>query len=149
MLTEDDRRQFLRRFRSPKLDNMKRQKAAKEVNSICRKSTYCPYCGAINGVTKKAGVLKIVHERFRSRKTLEAAVDFRKSFDTAIQLSKEIQPHLSRAHEDMNPLRVLDLFKKISAEVLPNLQYRLLLTDDLTISIGLRAAGTESGAWQA
>ena len=69
MLTEDQRRSYLKRFRRPKLENLQRQTACKSVNTACRKNLYCPYCGSTNGVVKKTGLLKIVHEKFRAKKT--------------------------------------------------------------------------------
>jgi DNA-directed RNA polymerase III subunit RPC1 len=41
------------------------------------------------------------------------------TFRTAIEEQREIGQFLSKANEDLNPLKVLDLFRRISAEVCP------------------------------
>ncbi|KAG8946948.1 hypothetical protein FRC00_009353, partial [Tulasnella sp. 408] len=77
---------------------------------------YCPYCNATNGVVKKAGLLRIVHEKFRAKKTHGEMEKWKETFKTAVENDKQIAPLLNRAHEDLNPLKVLDLFRRISAE---------------------------------
>ncbi|KAG8933996.1 hypothetical protein FRC01_005893 [Tulasnella sp. 417] len=113
---EDDRRMYLKRFRRPNLENIIRQSLAKQVNTACRKMVYCPYCNATNGVVKKAGLLRIVHEKFRAKKTHGEMEKWKETFKTAVENDKQIAPLLNRAHEDLNPLKVLDLFRRISAE---------------------------------
>ncbi|KAG8885857.1 hypothetical protein FRB98_001570 [Tulasnella sp. 332] len=116
LLDENDRRLYLKRFRQPNLENLMRQQLSKKVNATCRKVTYCNYCGATNGVVKKAGLLKIIHERFRQKKTHEEMEKWKGTFTAAIENDKAIGGLLNRAHEDLNPLKVLDLFRRISAE---------------------------------
>ncbi|SHO79390.1 RNA polymerase III largest subunit C160 [Malassezia sympodialis ATCC 42132] len=117
LLEEPDRRKFLRRFRRPGLENLQRTQTFKAVNAVARKTLYCPYCGATNGTVKKAGVLKVVHEKFRQKKTEEEMLEFRRTFMTAVSMGNgELAPHLGKAQEDLNPLRVLDLFRRISDE---------------------------------
>lgn len=118
LLDETDRRKYLKRFRRPNLENLQRTQTFKAVNTAARKVLYCPKCGATNGVVKKAGALKIVHEKFRARKTAEEHDEFKKTFATAVSMGGgDIAPHLNKAQEDLNPLRTLDLFKRISDEV--------------------------------
>ncbi|KAI5291986.1 hypothetical protein KEM52_006708, partial [Ascosphaera acerosa] len=64
LLPESERRQFLRELRRPGIDNLRRMQIAKRLNDRCRKTRHCYYCGAINGVVKKAGTsaLKIIHD---------------------------------------------------------------------------------------
>jgi DNA-directed RNA polymerase III subunit RPC1 len=42
---------------------------------------------------------------------------FKSSFNNALEAAPEMRVHISKAQEDMNPLRVLNLFKAISDEV--------------------------------
>ena len=65
---------------------------------------------------KKAGPLKITHERFRQKSTRDELEEFKKGFAGAIKEQRELGGLLSKAHEDIHPLRCLDLFRKISAE---------------------------------
>ncbi|KAG9025228.1 hypothetical protein FRB95_010388 [Tulasnella sp. JGI-2019a] len=116
LLDENDRRLYLKRFRQPNLENLMRQQHSKKVNAACRKVVYCTYCGATNGVVKKAGLLKIIHEKFRQKKTHTEMEKWKGTFSAAIENDKAISGLLSRAHEDLNPLKVLDLFRRISAE---------------------------------
>ena len=84
----------------------------------------CSACHAINGVVKKAGQhpLKIIHDRFRAFNTSSAAKKvppraktlFDQSFDEAKKANSEVDKHLKKAMDDMNPLRVLNLFRRIS-----------------------------------
>ncbi|KAF8516014.1 hypothetical protein BU17DRAFT_76736 [Hysterangium stoloniferum] len=117
MLPESDRRVHLKRFRRPNLENLTRQKLCKAVNTAARKVVFCPYCGATNGTVKKQGTLKIVHDKFRAKKSAEEMEKWKASFGNAIQQQKELGMFVGRAaSEDLNPLKVLDLFRRISAE---------------------------------
>ena len=119
LLSEQDRRKFLKRFRRPNIDNVQKTALRKAVNSLARKTVYCPYCTATNGTVKKAGVLKIIHDKFRAKKTADELERWRKTFSTAVEAQKEIGMFINRAvHEDLNPLKVLDLFRRISDEVI-------------------------------
>lgn len=116
LLSEEDRRKFLRQFRRPNLENLQRANLAKAINTACRKVLKCPYCGDLNGTVKKAGTLKITHERYRAKSVKEEFEEFKKSFKVAIRDSKELSGQLGKAFEDIHPLRCLELFKKIPAE---------------------------------
>jgi len=59
-------------------------------------------------VVKKTGALKISHEAFRAKKMAGAKKEWMATFETA---------KLGRASEDLNPLKVLELFKRVTAEV--------------------------------
>ncbi|KAF8735311.1 hypothetical protein AX14_002299 [Amanita brunnescens Koide BX004] len=117
LLEEPDRRSFIRRFRRSNLENIQRQALSKAVNATARKTVYCPYCSAVNGAVKKAGALKIIHDKFRAKKTADEMHRWKASFQNAVAAQKELGVHLSKAlHEDLNPLKVLDLFRRISDE---------------------------------
>jgi len=119
LLDETDRRQYLRRFRRPNLENVHRQALSKAVNAMARKVVYCPYCSATNGVVKKAGALKIIHDKFRAKKTADELEKWKLSFTAAVESQKELAMYINKAvHEDLNPLKVLDLFRRISDEVI-------------------------------
>lgn len=117
LLSEEDRRLYLSRFRRPNLENLQRQSASKAVNTLCRKVVHCPHCGATNGTVKKIGALKIVHEKYRAKKVASEHEEFLKTFGNAVREDAGLRQHVRKAQEDLNPLRVLELFKRISAEV--------------------------------
>jgi DNA-directed RNA polymerase III subunit RPC1 len=118
LLEETDRRIFIKRFRRPNLENMQRQLLSKTVNTMARKVVYCPYCSATNGAVKKAGALKIIHDKFRAKKTADELERWKKTFAPALEAQKELAMYINKAvHEDLNALKVFDLFRRISDEV--------------------------------
>lgn len=118
LLEEPERRIHLKRFRRLNLENIQRQSLFKVVNAAARKTVYCPYCAATNGAVKKAGALKIIHDKFRAKKTAAEMEAWKKTFASAVEAQKELGTYVNKAvHEDLNPLKVLDLFKRISNEV--------------------------------
>ena len=104
------------------MDNLRRSAICKKINTQCRKTRTCSRCGAVNGVVKKAGVMKIIHDKYRAFNTSTAAkkqppkskVLFDLSFAEAKKTNPELERLVRRAMEDLNPLRVLNLFRKIS-----------------------------------
>ncbi|KZT20622.1 beta and beta-prime subunits of DNA dependent RNA-polymerase [Neolentinus lepideus HHB14362 ss-1] len=117
LLEEPDRRTFLKRFRRSNLENYQRQSITKALNTLARKTVYCPYCGATNGTVKKTSALKIVHDKFRAKKTAEEMERWKGTFQKAVEAQKELGIYVNKAvHEELNPLKVLDLFKRISDE---------------------------------
>ena len=124
LLTEDERRSYLKAIRRPGLDDMQRSKTWKKINLQCRKVKQCYICGSLNGRVKKAGSgpLKIIHERFHHYDTSKAVhkkvppekVEFEKSFESVAKLGRDdITRALKKAVDDLNPLRILTLFKRI------------------------------------
>jgi len=116
----------------------------RRVADQCRKTRVCFECGAINGLVRKVGTysLKISHDKFKafnsSTSTKKVApaekVRFDQSFETARQRNAELDKHLKKAMDDLNPLRTLKLLRRIRAAD------RELL--------GLRSAKPESFLWQ-
>lgn len=117
MLTDEEKVQFLRRLRAPRLDSLQRQAVIKAIHEKARKLTTCPHCSATNGFVRKVGVLKIVHEKFKaSKKAQEEIDDFRGSFHDAVETNPDIRLHVPKAQDDLNPLRVQDILSKIPSE---------------------------------
>jgi DNA-directed RNA polymerase III subunit RPC1 len=146
LLEEPDRRAYLKRFRRPNLENIYRQALCKSVNASARKVVYCPYCSSTNGAVKKAGALKIIHDKFRAKKTANEMERWKKTFAGAVEAQKELGIYISKAvHEDLNPLKVLDLFRRISDEVTLYLSFISIPIE--VISSGLRTVRTASFLW--
>ena len=116
MLTEEERRAFLRRLRTPGLDGLQLRAAVKSVNTKCTKVTYCPHCEAVNGVVKKGAALKIVHDKFRQKRTVGEQEAFKQSLNNALKGIPELKHHMNRTQEEMTPLRVYQLFQQITAD---------------------------------
>ncbi|KAI4161035.1 MAG: hypothetical protein LQ342_005198 [Letrouitia transgressa] len=98
----------------------------KNINAECKKTKRCYVCGAHNGLVKKAGPhpLKVVHDRFsaykRSHSMKKVPPIEKVLFDRSFKQAKksfygEVDRHIHKALDDLNPLRVLNLFKKITA----------------------------------
>ncbi|XP_069719344.1 DNA-directed RNA polymerase III subunit RPC1 isoform X3 [Phaenicophaeus curvirostris] len=121
MLSVEEKKQFLDYLRRPGLTYLQKRGLKKKVSEKCRKKNTCPYCGAFNGTVKKCGLLKIIHEKYKTNKKVVDPVvsTFLQSFETAIEHNKEVEPLLGRAQENLNPLVVLNLFKRIPAEDIP------------------------------
>lgn len=93
----------------------------KKINEQCRKARTCFHCGAINGTVKKQGALKIIHDKFRAYNASnsvkkvppEAKVQFDRSFDEAKKGNNEVEKHYRKAMDDLNPLKVLNLFRQV------------------------------------
>ncbi len=125
LLTESERRQFLRDIRRPHIDNLRKTQICKKVNDQCRKTSKCHVCGTINGRVKRAGThpLKIIHEQFSKfeiSKALKktpppAKIEFEKSFQGTRATNDFIDKNFKKAVDDLNPLRILNLFKRISS----------------------------------
>ena len=55
MVPDDERRPLLRRFRNPRTEVNARRALLKKVVDRCKRCKVCPFCGAAQGVVKKAG----------------------------------------------------------------------------------------------
>ncbi|KAI9849940.1 MAG: hypothetical protein M1837_000154 [Sclerophora amabilis] len=123
LLPESDRRSFLRDLRRPNIDNLRRTQICKKISDQCKKAKTCPKCGEINGTVKKAGPLKIVHDRFQAfnasnalkKKPPETKIVFDLSFSEAKKGNAELERHVKKAMDDLNPIKVLKLFRQITA----------------------------------
>ncbi|CAB4015852.1 DNA-directed RNA polymerase III subunit RPC1 [Paramuricea clavata] len=98
----------------------------------------CPYCEGLNGNVKKTGMMKIVHEKYKStKKILHPAIsEFRASFQNALEHNKELELLLAKAQEILNPLRILTLFRDILDEDCPlfGMLPRVSRPEDLILS---------------
>lgn len=101
---------------------MKRVQICKRINQQCRKAKHCPYCASVNGQIRKVAVLKLAHDKFQtynkstaiSKKMPPSLEAFQSTLEHAKKLNTDIDKHMKKAVEDLNPLRVLNLFKMIS-----------------------------------
>ncbi|XP_064623865.1 DNA-directed RNA polymerase III subunit RPC1-like [Lineus longissimus] len=120
LLPADQRRGFMETLKRPNMGYLQKKALTKKIGEKCKKVKDCPFCGAVNGVVKKCSMLKIVHDKYRSTKKTDAIVqEFIHSFDDAVEHNKEIEAHLSKTQEMLNPLIVLNLFRTIPQDELP------------------------------
>lgn len=75
----------------------------------------------MTGPVKKCGLLKIVHEKYRPSTTKQLPPqevrDFQRVIQEAADGNKDLMPFIAKAQENLNPLRVLQLFERIPDEV--------------------------------
>ncbi|KAK3995740.1 hypothetical protein QBC44DRAFT_319295 [Cladorrhinum sp. PSN332] len=122
LMTEDERRHFLKELRRPGIDNLKRSGLLKRINETCRKVKTCYHCKTVQGTIRKLGVMKLVHDRFvaynksqaKAKEMPASKLIFDQSFAAAKKFAPELEKHTRRAMDDLNPLKVLTLFQKIS-----------------------------------
>jgi DNA-directed RNA polymerase III subunit RPC1 len=113
LLVPEEYKTFQKRWRRDQ-DSLQKQALLKRTVERCKKNRKCPACQDINGAVKKLGPLKIVHEKYKLvGKNDDAAREFHSEFDDAVKLNPDIKSHVQKAQEDLNPIRVLNLFKKI------------------------------------
>ena len=91
----------------------------------CRKTRTCFACGAINGLVRKTGTssLKISHDKFKAFNMSTSAKKvaplskelFDESFAIVRKRNPEVEKHIKKALDDLNPLRVLKLFRRVKS----------------------------------
>eukprot|EP01132_Coremiostelium_polycephalum_P002078 gene2078-2564_t len=112
ILLDNERKEIvLRKMRNKKLDVLQRRALLKKTFLECRRIKNCPSCRSINGTVKKSGAFKIIHEKYKNKEDRE---DFENLFEYAKKVTNDLKGHIKKAHEDLNPLVVLNLFKRIS-----------------------------------
>ncbi|KAG9237533.1 hypothetical protein BJ875DRAFT_493186 [Amylocarpus encephaloides] len=122
LLSNTERRAFLKELRRPGIDNLKRTQICKRINAECRKARTCPHCDATNGQIRKLAPLKLAHDKYvvynkssaKSKVEPPSLTIFKNSFTEAKKFNPELEKHSKKAMEDLNALRVLNLFKMIS-----------------------------------
>ncbi|XP_011785079.1 PREDICTED: DNA-directed RNA polymerase III subunit RPC1 [Colobus angolensis palliatus] len=99
MLSQEEKKQFLDYLKRPGLTYLQKRGLKKKISDKCRKKNICHHCGAFNGTVKKCGLLKIIHEKYKTNKKVVDPIvsNFLQSFETAIEHNKEVEPLLGRA----------------------------------------------------
>lgn len=115
LLPPQEKKQFLDQLSRPAVSSLMRKGIKKKIVEKCKKISHCPYCEALNGFVRKSGMMKIVHEKYKStRKYVDPVIsEFQASFESAIDYNKELDNLLNKAQEVLNPLRVITLFEQI------------------------------------
>ncbi|KAK6882928.1 DNA-directed RNA polymerase III subunit RPC1 [Candida tropicalis] len=122
LLDEPTKRRFLNDLRRPNIDNLRRMKILKQVIEQCKKQRRCLKCNHVNGVVKKAAsgagpaALKIVHDTFRwiGKKDTPEKNAWDDDLEKVFQRNPELSKFVKRIHDDLNPLKTLNLFKQIT-----------------------------------
>lgn len=120
LLSPEVRKSFLDSFKRP-MTYLQRKIAKKKVWEKCKKTVNCHYCGSANGMVKKCGLLKIVHDHFKRTRQGEDPVlkDYISSFEAAIEHNKDVDGLISKNQAVLNPMAVKRLFERIPDEDIP------------------------------
>eukprot|EP00871_Galdieria_phlegrea_P006021 jgi/Galph1/906/GphlegSOOS_G5700.1 len=130
LIPSDVGNQFRKKLLSPNISTNPSKKKAilKQVLKYCKSQRRCPFCSALNGSVKKVGIMKLVHDRFSTAKDTEEKVicclsygavfiflkeRFIKSFHYVAENLSDVSPHIHKAADDLTPLRVLEILKRI------------------------------------
>ncbi|XP_055326216.1 DNA-directed RNA polymerase III subunit RPC1-like, partial [Sitodiplosis mosellana] len=101
----------------------RRQSITSQILGKAKKHTKCPHCGAINGPVKKGpGLMKILYEPFRGKKTTDPIMQEQlNELQEATVRNRELAAMIGPAALicELNPLQVLDLFKRIPKSDVP------------------------------
>lgn len=134
LLPEKEKRNYLRTLRNPGLDGLRKDVLVKKISGECRKVKICPHCSAINGPVRKVPghPIKMFHNKYAAyhasnAKSKVKSADmqaFEKTFDEARKAIQDVDRHMKRAADDLTPLRVLNILKKV-----PNADIELLGMD--------------------
>lgn len=68
MLSNKDKIQFRAKILNPDLPYLTKKALRRQVLDKTKKVSVCPHCRALNGVVKKCGMLKIMHDKYRNKK---------------------------------------------------------------------------------
>ncbi|KAG5346572.1 RPC1 polymerase, partial [Acromyrmex charruanus] len=74
LLTHGERKFFSHSIQNPKSGYLMRKALRKKILEVARKKTVCPNCKSNNGPVKKAGFLKIVHEKYKNLKKTDPII---------------------------------------------------------------------------
>ncbi|XP_061384425.1 DNA-directed RNA polymerase III subunit RPC1 [Danaus plexippus] len=123
MLPDTIKKSFSRKFMHPDLTYLHKKNLRAAVLKKAKTCTKCPYCESLNGIVKKspAGILKIIHDKYRTKKPTDPAVQkVLKDFNEAKESNKELASMInSGLIIEMSPLEVLNLFRRIPDEDVP------------------------------
>ena len=115
LLNDDERRVFARKFRSGRLERVRRELLFRKVMDRCKRVRCCPHCNMLNGPVKKApSSLKIIHDPFFKKP--DEREEYLDELGTAAAANDQLRQHMKHAMDDLNPLRVQGLFKAIPDE---------------------------------
>ena len=136
VLPPEKRKSFQGRLKSPEIPYLVKKSLRKQIQEACKKISRCPYCGDINGVVKKCGMLKISHDKFRNLKKDNTIMQEEiEAYSDAWQINREIEKLVkapSGLVKILNPLEVLHMLSHIPDE---DIQYLLPVSTVYLIDI--------------
>lgn len=134
LLSEADRRKFHNQLKRAEGDSLRQASIVRKAADQAKKAKECPSCKSVNGLVKKAGTtsLKIVHDKFKTYNSSTAQKRVmpveKKLFDNSVEYAKkhnnDVARNLNKAMDDLSPLRVWKLLKRVKDTDCPLLGLR-------------------------
>jgi DNA-directed RNA polymerase III subunit RPC1 len=121
MLNPKDKKSYLDRVLNSNLNYLTRKALRKQILEKAKKCNTCPYCGELNGIVKKAGLLKIVHEKYKTKKATDPVVQLKLTeYHKVLEDNKELETILQGGLITiLNPLEVLGILERIPEKDIP------------------------------
>uniref|UniRef100_A0A914IDK2 DNA-directed RNA polymerase subunit n=1 Tax=Globodera rostochiensis TaxID=31243 RepID=A0A914IDK2_GLORO len=123
LLQGEQKEALLRQALTPNLDYLRKKALHKRMLALSKKCTLCAHCGLLNGVVKKAvgAILKIAHAEPIGPETVTDFVNAQQRGSGAEgERQREVGQLMGSAKYNLlDPLKVLDIFRKIDAKDIP------------------------------
>lgn len=118
LLSDEEKEFYRRKFLSKKLEPLQRAALTKTVQEEAYKTRICLNCNGVNGVVKKVRPMRMIHEKFkvdlrRGENSADDRDSFYDSLATAATMNKDVENFKENAHDFLDPVRVLELFRNI------------------------------------
>lgn len=143
LLPIDRRNEYLVKVIRSKGSYLERKLLHDQIVKLCKKQKQCPYCKAFNGQVKKTGCYKILSQnvpikaktsRISTLSTKEHLQQM-SQFKSIIESSPELEELLEKqTHELLDPIVVLDLFRRIPDRDVPFLLISHARPEDLIMT---------------
>lgn len=115
------RMKFIRRMKGAAKQT--RKAIFKQIFEEAKKVRECQHCQAHNGPVKKmTGVFKLYHD-LSGKEMEDERQAFMDDLENAAKLNPQLKEFISRAQQELNPLDVLTIFRRIPNEDLPLLNF--------------------------
>ncbi|XP_055932368.1 DNA-directed RNA polymerase III subunit RPC1-like [Argiope bruennichi] len=121
LLNPTERKKYSEILKRPNINYLQKKQLRKQIVELCVKKSICPFCNSTNGQVKKAGCLKIVHDKFKKdRKGDIDQMEYLNDFHEAISSNKELEQCKNKVTQIiLDPLVVLNLFRRIVEQDIP------------------------------
>lgn len=143
LLPIDKRNEYLQKVFRAKSSYLERKSLHEQIIKLCKKQKQCPYCKAFNGQIKKTGCYKILSQTvpirpksskistLSSKEHIKQMTKFRAIIDSNPDLEELLE---KQTHEILDPIVVLNLFRRIPDRDIPFLLIHGARPEDLILT---------------
>lgn len=144
LLPINKRNEYLAKVMRAKNSYLERKVIHEQIIKLCKKQKNCPYCGKFNGQIKKTGCYKILSQNvpIKPKSKNSLTVNYSKeqiqqisAFKNIIESNPDIEELLEKqTHEMLDPIIVLDIFRRIPERDIPFLLISDARPEDLVLT---------------